>query len=168
MKIYQASYEEWNSEKASFEKRRDEEYTRLYQERATVIDSINSVCSCAGIPTAYRNIDAVRHIYNTIASSNFTVVQAIEAYDRDRQLALDAKRVSELQRHNDLQEEYNSEMRYQSDLQEEANDIAEKHRREAAVLGAYNAYHNHKQTKMMKAEMRRRKEQSRAAAKRKY
>lgn len=167
MKIYKASYEKWKSDKELFENEKNSSYDMLYSERAKVIEEIDSLCKDAGIPSAYRNTKALRYIYNILVSSNFTVIQAIEAYDRQRQRVLDEQRVSEMRRRNNLQEEYNSEMRYQSDLQEEANDIAQKHRREAAILGAYNAYHNHKQTDMLKKEIKR-KEQARAAAKRKY
>lgn len=150
MKIYKESYAQWESEKEVFERNQDQEYQILYSERAVIIDSINSVCDTVGIPSPYRNADALSYIYNILVSSNFTVIQAIEAYDRERQRLLDERRISEMRRQNNLQEEYNSEMRYQSDLQERANNIAQKHRRESAAFGVYNAYHNHKQTKMMK------------------
>ena len=80
-------------------------------------------------------------------------------YDRERQRQLESERIDVLNRQADLQAQRNRELEYQSELQERANDIAERHRREAVALGAYNAYQNHKQTKILE---KREKERQRA------
>ena len=101
------------------------------------------------IPKQYRFMECIEHIRDVLATSDVDIKTALEMYDRDRQRKLENERIAAMNRHNDLQEQYNAEMEYQSELQEHANDIAQKHRREAAALGAYNAYQNHKQTKIL-------------------
>lgn len=107
-------------------------------------------------PKQYRFESCVAYVHEVLSSSDVDISTAIEMYDRERQRQLEYERIDALNRQADLQAQRNKELEYQSELQERANNIAERHRREAAALGVYNAYQNSKQTRMMKDERRER------------
>ena len=71
-----------------------------------------------------RDIPALKYIYNTVSTSDYSVREAIEAYDQERTRQLERARVYEQQRANEIASE-------QNELLEEQNAIAEKSRKDA-------------------------------------
>lgn len=147
---YKSAWNTWKEHKKLWEADRDNRYQSARSERLHERDVLDRMFDeFAKFPKQYRFIECVKYVRDALASSDVDVHTAIEMYDRERQRRLENERIAAVNRQNRLQEQYNAEMEYQSELQERANDIAEKHRREAAALGAYNAYQNHKQTKIL-------------------
>ena len=147
---YKSSWNIWREHRKSWEADRDKRYQSARSERLHESDVLHQMFDDFGkFPKQYRFIECVKYVRDALASSDVDVHTAIEMYDRERQRKLEKERIAAVNRQNRLQEQYNAEMEYQSELQERANDIAQKHRREAAALGAYNAYQNHKQTKIL-------------------
>lgn len=147
---YEKCYDIWKEHKKSWESDRDKRYeetvAEYLSEKYVLYKMFNEFDK---IPKQYRFMECIEYIKDVLATSDVDIKTALEMYDRERQRKLENERIVAMNRHNDLQEQYNAEMEYQSELQERANDIAQKHRREAAALGAYNAYQNHKQTKIL-------------------
>lgn len=147
---YEKSYDLWKEHKKSWESDRDKRYEEAVAEHLYEKYVLYKMFNEFGkIPKQYRFMECIEYIRDVLATSDVDIKTALEMYDRDRQRKLENERIAAMNHHNDLQEQYNAEMEYQSELQERANDIAQKHRREAAALGAYNAYQNHKQTKIL-------------------
>ena len=157
---YEKSYDLWKEHKKSWESDRDRRYEEAVAEYLSEKYILYKMFNEFGkIPKQYRFMECIEYIRDVLATSDVDIKTALEMYDRERQRKLENERIVAMNRHNDLQEQYNAEMEYQSELHERANDIAQKHRREAAALGAYNAYQNHKQTKILE---KREKERQRA------
>lgn len=147
---YEKSYDLWKEHKKSWESDRNERYEEAVAEYVSEKGVLDKMFNEFGkIPKQYRFMKCIEYIRDVLATSDVDIKTALEMYDRDRQRKLENERIAAMNRHNDLQEQYNAEMEYQSELQERANDIAQKHRRETAAFGAYNAYQNHKQTKIL-------------------
>ncbi|MBP5288969.1 MAG: hypothetical protein J6Z79_03755 [Clostridia bacterium] len=103
------------------------------------------------IPVQYRGIPALRHIYNTVSSSDYSVREAIEAYEQERARQLEVAKIQEQQRANDIADEKN-------DLLAEQNEIAEKTRkdaRNAAFVGAIQSHNRNKSLKGIDKSLRR-------------
>ena len=58
-----------------------------------------------GIPVHYRKTEIIRYIYNAVSTSDYTIKEAIELYDRNEQRKVDEARLREQQIYNQLQEE---------------------------------------------------------------
>lgn len=155
---YRSDWSNWKDRNQAWEVDRQQRYDNAaaeYQNERSILDEMFN--AFGKFPKQYQFEECVLYVRDILASSDVDFNTALEMYDRERQRQLEAERIDALNRQADLQAERNRELAYQSELQERANDIAEKHRREAAALGAYNAYQNTKQTKMMKEEQRRQK-----------
>lgn len=155
---YRSDWNHWKNRKQAWEDDKQKRYNHAnveYQNERSILDEMFN--AFGKFPKQYQFEECVSYVRDILASSDADFNTALEMYDRERQRQLEAERIDALNRQADLQAQRNRELAYQSELQERANDIAEKHRREAAALGAYNAYQNTKQTKMMKEEQRRQK-----------
>lgn len=147
----------WKEHKKAWDADHQKRYETAKAERVHERDVLRQMFDDFGkFPKQYRFESCVAYVHEVLSSSDADISTAIEMYDRERQRQLESERIDALNRQADLQAQRNRELEYQSELQERANDIAERHRREAAALGAYNAYQNHKQTRMMKDERRER------------
>lgn len=150
----------WKEHKKAWEADRQKRYETARAERIHERDVLRQMFDDFGkFPKQYRFESCVAYVHEVLSSSDVNISTAIEMYDRERQRQLESERIDALNSQADLQAQRNKELEYQSELQERANDIAERHRREAAALGAYNAYQNHKQTKILE---KREKERQRA------
>lgn len=153
---FDIDWNNWKEHKKAWEADRQKRYETARAERVHERDILHQMFDDFGkFPKQYRFESCVAYVHEVLSSSDVDISTAIEMYDRERQRQLESERIDALNRQADLQAQRNRELEYQSELQERANDIAERHRREAAALGAYNAYQNTKQTKMMKDEQRR-------------
>ena len=150
----------WKEHKKAWEADRQKRYETARAERIHERDVLRQMFDDFGkFPKQYRFESCVAYVHEVLSSSDVNISTAIEMYDRERQRQLESERIDVLNRQADLQAQRNRELEYQSELQDRANDIAERHRREAVALGAYNAYQNHKQTKILE---KREKERQRA------
>lgn len=95
------------------------------------------------IPLQYRNIDALRYVYDTMSTSDYDIQGAIELYDKHRQRILDEERLYEQKTANSLSDE-------QNDLLARQNDIAVRARRQAALSNTVSAVQRHNTNKMLK------------------
>ena len=151
LKEYKSSWNIWKENKKLWEADRQKRYEVAKSDRIYERDIIRQMFAEFGkFPKQYQFEGCVSYVRDVLATSDVDIPTAIEMYDRERQRRLESERIDALNRQADMQEQRNRELAYQSELQERANDIAERHRREAVALGAYNAYQNTKQTKMMK------------------
>lgn len=60
------------------------------------------------IPLQYRNIEAECYIYNMISTSNYSVMEAINNYDRNKSLLIEQQRLNEIREANKLAAEKNN------------------------------------------------------------
>ena len=63
------------------------------------------------IPFQYRDIVALKYIYNMISTSDYSIKEAIESYDKDRQRLLEEEKLYEQQQANQLAYEQNQNSR---------------------------------------------------------
>lgn len=102
------------------------------------------------VPLQYRNITALRYIYDMISSSDYDVRAAIENYDKSRQRSLEAARIAEQQKANQLIDEQNQLAYEQNELLSQQNDIAEKARRDANIASVVSTVQRHNTNKNLK------------------
>lgn len=157
LKEYNSNWNIWKENKKVWEADRQRRYEAAKSDRLYERDIIRQMFTEFGkFPKQYQFEECVSYVREVLATSDVDIQTAIEMYDRERQRRLESERIDALNRQAEIQEQRNRELAYQSELQERANDIAQKHRRESAAFGAYNAYQNSKQTRMMKDEQRQR------------
>lgn len=101
------------------------------------------------VPLQYRTIPALQYIYDMISSSDYTVREAIENYDKQEQRKLDLARLEEQQQANQLAYEQNQLAYEQNDLLERQNEIAQKARRDANIASVVGAIQRHNTNKML-------------------
>ncbi len=88
------------------------------------------------IPLTYREIEKLAYILAIMESSDYTVKEAIDLYDRDRQRALDQQRLEALAEQNAALEEQNA--------------IADRARRDANRAAFVAAVQRHNTNKYLK------------------
>ena len=84
------------------------------------------------IPVQYRTIPALQYVYDMISTSDYTIREAIESYDKQEQRKLDTARLQEQRQANQLAYE-------QNDLLDRQNEIAQKARRDANIASVVSA-----------------------------
>lgn len=157
LEVYDKDYADWENAKHAFEADQKLQCNAAIEYKKEQRKILNKMFDDFGkIPNGYRTYECIKYVRNILGSSDLDIKTALEMYDREQQRILEHERIEALNEQNRLQSQRNAELEYQSQLQEQANDIAQKHRRESAAFGAYNAYQNSKQTKMMKDEQRQR------------
>lgn len=102
------------------------------------------------LPLSYRRIDAMQYIYDTVSTSNCTIQQAIDLYDRQEQYKLEQQRLYQQEQANKLQREANAQAAEQARLMEEQNDIADRARKEANIAAVVGAVQRHSINKKLK------------------
>lgn len=102
------------------------------------------------IPLQYRTIPALQYVYDMVATSDYDIKQAIDAYDKNEQRKLDMERLEEQRRLTEQQKTANELAAVNASLLQEQNEIAEKARRDAnraAVVGAIQRHNFNKKFK---------------------
>ena len=126
---FQQEYALWETEYRKWQQKTEEKIQELEKEMADLeakrdmmYDKLNA------IPTHYRKTEIIRYIYNAISTSDYTIKEAIDLYDRNEQRKIDEARLREQQIHNQLQEEANLYADEMNELQREANETACKNK----------------------------------------
>lgn len=150
MENFQKEYISWEEEYHRWQKEREGEISKIQKEisvlesqRDGLYDKLN------GVPVHYRKTEIIRYIYNAVSTSDYTIKEAIELYDRNEQRKVDEARLREQQIYNQLQEEANVYADEMNELQREANETAEKARRDMNIANVAGIYQNHKRNKML-------------------
>ena len=102
------------------------------------------------IPLQYRTIPALQYVYDMVATSDYDVKQAIDAYDKNEQRKLDMERLEEQRRLTEQQKTANELAAVNASLLQEQNEIAERARRDAnraAVVGTIQRHNFNKKFK---------------------
>lgn len=136
-------YHKWQKEKEKSISKIKEEISILESKRDRLYGDLNA------IPVHYRKTEIIRYIYHAVSTSDYTIKEAIDLYDRNEQRKIDEARLREQQIYNQLQEEANAYADEMNDLQREANETAAKARRDMNIANAANIYQNHKRNKML-------------------
>ena len=140
---WEKNYREWQKEKEKTIRKIKEDISLLESKRDRLYDNLNA------IPVHYRKTEIIRYIYHAVSTSDYTIKEAIDLYDRNEQRKIDEARLREQQIYNQLQEEANAYADEMNDLQREANETAAKARRDMNIANAANIYQNHKRNKML-------------------
>ena len=140
---WEKNYREWQKEKEKTIRKIKEDISLLESKRDRLYDNLNA------IPVHYRKTEIIRYIYHAVSTSDYTIKEAIDLYDRNEQRKIDEARLREQQIYNQLQEEANAYADEMNDLQREANETAAKARRDMNIANAANIYQNHKKNKML-------------------
>lgn len=153
-KVYEEELKQWNIENDKFEAERkkniEECQSTIDSLRNFINEQFESLYEYGGVPEKYRQLDAVRYLSKVLSTTQYTLKDALEMYDRQQLIELQNQRLAEQQRHNDLQEEANDRAAYMNELQERANEVAEKTRRDQNIANAALLHQSQKRTEMMK------------------
>lgn len=141
---YEKKRKEWTEQHNKDVKGALDKLTALKKELGTLYDETKIV------PSQYRTIDALAYIYETVSTSDYSIREAIDAYDKSEQRKLDEARLREQQQANILAERQNRLADEQNDLLNEQNRIADKARKEANLAAAVGAVQRHKINKTLK------------------
>ena len=139
------------------------EYHSTVHEISTMLDN------CGSIPSDYYDVDHINELVQIMQSSNYTIKEAIEIYDRRRQRELmdrliatkqqEAQRLSEqnnlLNERNQLLYEQNQIAEANAYLAAEANAIADEARRDANRAELVRAVQHHNTNKYLKSTFKR-------------
>lgn len=148
---YLAEYNNYETALASYNKKKlDWMYDRNDRLASVALDLQNAKIELQRayqdlpeIPSMYRTRDVLEQVYEIVSTSNYTIKEAIDVYDRNRQIDIQTQRLSEQRRSNDIQED-------QLYAQYEANDIADQARRDRNRAEAVRAYQHHQTNKHLK------------------
>lgn len=102
------------------------------------------------VPAQYRDMAALKYIYDMISSSDYSVREAIEMYDKERQRRLEEQKIHAQQRANTLADQQLQLTSEQNDLlqgQNAISDRARKDARNAAIIGTVQRHHTNKMLK---------------------
>ena len=91
------------------------------------------------VPAQYRNINALEYIYTMISSSDYSIRDAIEMHDKERQRRLEEQKIRAQQRANTIADRQLQMTSEQNDLLQQQIDISDQARkdaRNAAIIGA--------------------------------
>lgn len=136
--VWEKEYKIWKAERDEKICSMENELTELQTQRDRLYDELNA------IPVHYRQTEVVRYIYHVISTSDYTIKEAINLYDRNEQRKIEEARLREQRLHNQLQEEANMYADEMNELQREANKTAAKTRRDMNIANAAHIYQNHK------------------------
>ena len=136
--------EEWENAKNARINQLERELAKVRSELSELYEQTRIV------PSQYRNIYALQHIYDMISTSDYDVHQAIENFDKSEQRRLDRMRLQEQQKANAYAVEQNKLIDEQNDLIDEQNTIARKARRDANIAAVVGAVHRHNINKNLK------------------
>lgn len=135
------------------------EYHSTVHEISTMLDN------CGSIPSDYYDVDHINELVQIMQSSNYTIKEAIEIYDRrrqrelmDRLIATKQQEAQRLSEQNDLLNERNQLLYAQNQIAEtnaylvaEANAIADEARRDANRAELVRAVQHHNTNKYLKS-----------------
>lgn len=102
------------------------------------------------VPAQYRDMAALKYIYDMISSSDYSVREAIEMYDKERQRRLEEQKIHAQQRANTLADQQLQLTSEQNNLLQEQNAISDRARkdaRNAAIIGTVQRHHTNKMLK---------------------
>lgn len=99
------------------------------------------------VPLQYRSVEALQYIYDVISTSDCSIKEAIELYDKKKQRELDAARLYEQQEANRLADEQNRLAQEQNELLDRQNSIADRARREANAASVVGTIQRHNTNK---------------------
>lgn len=103
------------------------------------------------IPIQYRDIKALTYLYQLMSTSEYDIKEAIDMYNREIERQLNAMRIREQQRANDLADEQNELQNELNELQYQQNIIAEKQRKDDRRREIETEYHRHQIRKNLKS-----------------
>lgn len=92
------------------------------------------------IPTQYREIEILQYIYDMISTSDYSIKEAIDMYDKERQRRLEDERIYQQQQANALAMEQNDLLIQQNAI----NERARRNARNAAIVGAVQRHNTNK------------------------
>lgn len=102
------------------------------------------------VPRQYRSRKALRYLYDIISTSDYDIKEAIELYDRKRQLEVEEERLRAQQRANALADEQSALLDEQNALLDQQNAIANRARHEARQAAIVAAVQRHNTNKLLK------------------
>lgn len=133
MPDYNAEKDAWEQEHNDSIAAAEKRLAELQQELADHYEETKIV------PSQYRYVRALAYIYEMISTSDFTVTQAVDYYERHEQQKIDMARLDEQQQSNDL-----------LDRQNGIAESARKQARNAAAVGIAQRHNTNKQLKHMR------------------
>ena len=141
---YNSEYQEWADNK-------EQEQAALESELSNLKTGLEKHYSETKIvPLQYRSIDTLQYLYDTVSTSDYSIREAIDIFDRNEQRKLDELRLEEQQKSNELTNEQNQLAYEQNLLLDRQNSIAEKARREANAAAVTGAIQRHNTNKSLK------------------
>lgn len=106
------------------------------------------------VPMQYRDIEALRYIFDMISSSDYSIKEAIGLYDKDRQRRLEEQKIYEQQIANRLADEQIQLTYEQNDLLDEHNSISDRASKDARNAAIAEIVQRHNTNKMLKKAFR--------------
>ncbi len=118
-----------------------------YQESEAALNKYYAETSA--IPLKYHNIEALTYLYDVLKSSQYTLKEAIDDYERHIQQQLDMQKIQAQQQANDIAYQQAQFTAEQNELLDEQNRIAEKTRRDQNVAAAIGIVQRHNLNKKL-------------------
>ena len=156
---YQIALEEYNTVILPKYQKALEEWTSKHNKKIADTETIlkNAESNLAEhyeatkiVPLQYRKIEMLQYIYDMISTSDYSIKEAIEMYDKERQRRLEEERIYEQQRANQLADEQNQLAYDQNELLDQQNRIADRARKDARNAAVVNAVQRHNTNKTLK------------------
>ena len=102
------------------------------------------------IPAKYHDIEALENIYSTISTSQYTLKECFDDYERHKSQLLEQERIRELQYANSLAQAQIELTAEQNELLDEQNYIADRARKEQNLSNVVRAVQHHNTNKILK------------------
>lgn len=138
---YQQEFDKWQNH-------HNQEITSAQNALSDAKSALDSLYSETKIvPMQYRQIETLEYIYNMVSSSDYTIRESIEMYDKERQRRLEVQKINAQQRANTLADQQIQLTCEQNDLLQEQNYISDRERkneRNAAIIGTIQRHNTNK------------------------
>ena len=124
-----------------------EDAERKYEEAKGLLDEYYEVTRL--IPQKYHNVNALEYIFTVLNTSQYSLREAIDDYERMEQRRIEMSRLREQRAANDLAYQQAQLTAQQNDLLDEQNFIAERTRRDQNLANAVSAIQRHNTNKAL-------------------
>ena len=124
-----------------------EDAERKYEEAKGLLDEYYEVTRL--IPQKYHNVNALEYIFTVLNTSQYSLREAIDDYERMEQRRIEMSRLREQRAANDLAYQQAQLTAQQNDLLDEQNFIGERTRRDQNLANAVSAIQRHNTNKAL-------------------
>ena len=151
MKEYNSKMESFNQEFTAWKSKHEEELAIARKAKDDAEQELKSHYETTQlIPAKYHSTVILEYIYSVINSSQYTLKECFDDYERNESRKLEEQRIREQQLANQIAEAQANLTAEQNALLNEQNDIAEKTRRDQNIANVVRTIQHHNTNKLLK------------------